>query len=205
MSNQAAHGSKPTGLSVKVAIGKEGDRGEIFTSSIDKVTVYLLKCDIFFDRPHLYGSASGEYFDNFERFTFFSRGVLEAMKVLGFKPDIIHCNDWQTGLVPAYLKDIYATDKFFVNTASLFTIHNLAFQGIFDAVKFNDTGLSSELNSLEGLEFWGSISFLKAGINFADIVTTVSKSYCKEIQSEEFGCGLEGVLKLRKNRSLRGS
>ncbi len=189
---------KPTGLSVKVAIGKRVMEGEIFTSSIDNVTVYLLKCDIFFDRPHLYGSASGEYFDNFERFTFFSRGVLEAMKAVGFKPDIIHCNDWQTGLIPAYLKDIYAKDKFFSNTASIFTIHNLAFQGIFDASKFNETGLSPALNSLDGLEFWGSVSFLKAGINFADIVTTVSKSYCKEIQSEEFGAGLEGVLKLRK-------
>ncbi|MBE9531456.1 MAG: glycogen synthase, partial [Proteobacteria bacterium] len=190
---------KATGLSVKVAIGKRVVEGEIFTSSIDNVTVYLLECDIFFSRPHLYGPASGEYFDNFERFTFFSRGALEAMKLLDFKPDVIHCNDWQTGLIPAYLSDIYAKDRFFSSTASVFTIHNLAFQGIFDAVKFSDTGLSSGLNSLDGLEFWGSISFLKAGINFADIVTTVSESYCKEIQSEEFGCGLDGVLKLKKN------
>ena len=190
--------TESTGLVVEVALGDRVVEGEIFTSKVGGVTVYLLKCDIFFDRPHLYGPTSGEYFDNFERFTFFSRGVLEMMKAVKFKPDIIHCNDWQTGLIPAYLKDTYSKDKFFARSASLFTIHNLAFQGIFDAARFKETGLSTKLNSLDGLEFWGKISFLKAGINFADIITTVSESYCKEIQTEEFGCGLEGVLKLRK-------
>ena len=189
---------EPTGLSIKVPIGDRVVKGEIFTSSIENVTVYLLKCDVFFDRPHLYGTNAGEYFDNFERFTFFSRGVLETLKLVGFKPDIIHCNDWQTGLIPAYLKDVYARDKFFNKTASLFTIHNLAFQGIFPVSRFIETGLSVTLNSVDGLEFWGSISFLKAGINFSDIVTTVSSTYCKEIQTKEYGSGMEGVLKLRK-------
>ena len=194
---------EPTGLSIEIAIGDRLVEAGIFTSSIEGVTVYLLKCDIFFDRPHLYGPASGDYFDNFERFTFFSRGVLEAMKLINFKPDIIHCNDWQTGLIPAYLKDIYSRDKFFKKTATLLTIHNLAYQGIFDAARFNETGLSPRLNSVDGLEFWGSISFLKAGINFSDIVTTVSKTYCREIQTSEFGCGLDGVLKIRK-KTLHG-
>ncbi len=189
---------EPTGLSIKVPIGDRVVEGKIFTSSMENVTVYLLKCDIFFDRPHLYGTKSGEYFDNFSRFTFFSRGVLETLKAVGFKPDIIHCNDWQTGLIPAYLRDIYAKDEFFNKTASLFTIHNLAFQGIFNASRFIETGLSLALNSVDGLEFWGSISFLKAGINFSDIVTTVSSTYCKEIQTKEYGSGMEGVLKLRE-------
>jgi starch synthase len=186
-------------LSIAVPLGDRSVTAEIFTSSIDGLTVYLLKSDIFFDRPFLYGPASGEYFDNFERFTFFSRGVIELMKLIKFKPDIIHCNDWQTGLIPAYLKDIYSTDKFFKKTATLFTIHNLAYQGIFSSSRFNETGLSPELNSVDGLEFWDKLSFLKSGIVFADIVTTVSETYCKEIQSEEYGCGLEGVLKTREN------
>ena len=194
---------KPTGLNVEIPLGARSVGAEIFTSVTDGLRVYFLKSDIFFDRPFLYGPSSGAYFDNFERFTFFSRGVLEALKLIKFKPDIIHCNDWQTGLIPAYLKDIYKKDKFFKKTATLLTIHNLAFQGVFDAARFNETGLSPGLNSIDGLEFWGSISFLKAGINFSDIVTTVSRTYCKEIQSEEYGCGLEGVLKLRK-KDLHG-
>ncbi|MEE9542898.1 MAG: glycogen synthase GlgA, partial [Thermodesulfobacteriota bacterium] len=189
---------EPTGLSVEIPIGTRSVTGEIFTSMIDGLRVYFLKSDLFFDRPFLYGPAKGEYFDNFERFMFFSRGVLVALKAIGFKPDIIHCNDWQTGLIPAYLKDIYKSDKFFKKTATLLTIHNLAYQGVFDASRFKETGLSEELNSVDGLEFWGSLSFLKAGINFADIITTVSLTYCKEIQTKEYGCGLEGVLKKRK-------
>lgn len=192
-----------TGLSVEIPIGTRSVTGEIFTTLTEGLRVYFLKSDLFFDRPYLYGPASGEYFDNFERFAFFSRATLEALKKLGFKPDIIHCNDWQTGLIPAYLKDIYASDKFFKKAATLFTIHNLAFQGLFAAARFVEIGLSSGLNSVDGLEFWGKISFLKAGINFSDIVTTVSRTYCKEIQSEEHGCGLEGVLKLRK-KDLHG-
>ncbi len=102
-----------TGLSFEIPIGTRSVTGEIFTSVTGGLPVYFLKSDVFFDRPFLYGPSSGAYFDNFERFTFFSRGVLEALKLIGFKPDIIHCNDWQTGLIPAYLKDIYAKDKFF--------------------------------------------------------------------------------------------
>ncbi len=187
------------GFEVTVPVGKRNVTSRVYRSEHRGVTVYLLKCDEYFDRSYLYGTPEGDYFDNLERFAFFSRGVLEAAKACGGPaPDIIHCNDWQTGLIPAYLRYSYAGDEFFARTATVLTIHNLAYQGLFDAKLFELTNLPPELYQPEGLEFWGKVNLLKSGLAYADILTTVSREYAREIQTEEHGWGLDGFLKKRK-------
>ena len=166
-----------------------------------KVQVYFL------DNPHLFGRSGlyvhpdtkKDYADNDERFIFFGRGVLEILKKLGWQPDIIHCNDWPTALIPAYLKTLYKDDPFYRDTRTVFTIHNMAYQGIFPKASFAKTLLPPELMSIEGVEAYGHLNFLKAGLVFADAITTVSERYAYEIQSStEYGSGLEGVAKKRK-------
>lgn len=185
---------------VSVPVGGRLIKAGVFRGDLDDVDVFFIECDEFFDRTRLYGTDDRDYFDNLERFSFFSRAALEVIKTGHIKADIIHSNDWQTGLVSAYLKDIYAKDPHFSNTASVFTIHNIAYQGIFPAGQYDIIGLSPALFSPEGLEFWGSVSLLKAGITFSDAITTVSPTYAKEIQTPENGGGLEGVLLGKKDR-----
>jgi starch synthase len=167
-----------------------------------KVQVY------FIDNPHLFGRSGlyvhpdtkKDYPDNDERFIFFCRGVLEVLKKLGWQPDIIHCNDWPTGLIPAYLKTVYKDDPFYKDTRSVFTIHNMAYQGVFPKTAFPKTQLPPELMSIEGVEAYGHVNFLKAGLVYSDAITTVSERYAQEIRtSEEFGAGLQGIVNKRKN------
>lgn len=159
---------------------------------------YFLECDEFFDRTDPYGTPDGDYPDNAARFTFFDRAIPEACTALGLKPDVIHCNDWQTGLIPLYLKTIY-NNGFFGRTATVMTIHNLGYQGLFDPFDFSLTGLGREWFNPEGIEFYGRINFLKAGLISSDIITTVSNTYAKEILTNEFGFGLDGVLRKRSS------
>jgi len=191
---------KDTGVVIDVPVGERVIRGRIFS---DQFSAYFIRCDEFFDRPELYGTPEGDYADNASRFIFFSRGVLEACKALSFKPDIIHCNDWQTGLVPLYLKTLYKKDAFFRKTATLLTLHNIGYQGLFTASEMPLTNLGWEFFRPDLLEFYGKMNFLKAGLISADVLTTVSNTYSKEILSKEFGYGLEGVLKNRE-RDLYG-
>ncbi|MEI6127893.1 MAG: glycogen synthase GlgA, partial [Pseudomonadota bacterium] len=163
------------------------------------VPVYLIKCDDFFKRDYLYGSPAEDYPDNAERFIFFSKAALELCTKLDFSPDIIHCNDWQTGLIPAFIQGMYRENVFFKNTATVFTIHNIAYQGNFDSKKFSLTGLPPNFFTMQGLEYWGKMSFLKSGLIYTDLLTTVSKTYSLEIQTPEFGYGMEGILADRKD------
>jgi len=164
----------------------------------DKVPVYFIKNDKYFMRDDLYGGKGGDYPDNLERFAFFSRTVLEQLKKLDFKPDIIHCNDWQTALVPAYLKEVFTRrDKFYENMKTVLTVHNLGYQGIFSKYEFPKTGLGWEYFTMHRFEFYDNVNILKGGLVFADLITTVSPTYSKEIQTAEFGCGLEGLLSER--------
>jgi starch synthase len=156
--------------------------------------VYFIKKDIYYDRPELYRTARTDYPDNAERFIFFSRAVLELCRALDYRPDIIHCNDWQTGLIPLYLKTLYRGSEALHGTRTLFTVHNLGYQGIFWHWDMRLTGLGWDVFTPEGIEFWGKVNFLKAGLVFSDIITTVSKTYSREIQTPEYGYGLEGVL-----------
>ena len=172
---------------------------QIFQASIDdQVTVYFIGRDDLYDREGLYGNEYGDYQDNAERFIFFSRAVLELGLALDLRPDIIHCNDWQTGLIPVYLKTLYAQNPSFQSTASLFTIHNLGYQGLFWHYDLHLTGLGWELFTPKALEFFGKLNLMKGGIVFADILTTVSPNYRKEILTPANGFGLEGVLNTRE-------
>jgi len=162
---------------------------------LSKMIVYFVKCDHFFSREEIYD----DYEDNAERFIFFSRAVLELLKYLDWKPDIIHCNDWQTGIIPALLKNTSDKDTLYQNIRTLITIHNMTYQGVFSREKFYFTGLPDELYNYHALEYWGKISLLKAGLVYADIINTVSETYAMEIQTSEFGWGLEGILTERKS------
>ncbi|MCP4684007.1 MAG: glycogen synthase GlgA [bacterium] len=164
--------------------------------------------DEYFLRPELYRDPdTGEdYEDNHLRFAFFSRAVLQTVKALNWSPDIVHVHDWQAALVPVYLKTLYARDAAFANARSVLTIHNLGYQGLFEKQCFADLGLPEELfYAMTGaLEFFGRVNFLKGGIALADKITTVSERYAHEIQAgEEFGFGLEGVLRDR-SKDIKG-
>ncbi len=188
-----------TGKEVSVPVGNRRYSGRIFSHG---PSTFFLECDDFFDRDDLYGGARGDYQDNAARFIFFDRALLEACRVMALYPDVIHCNDWQTGLVPVYLRELNR-EGIFRRTATVMTIHNLGYQGLFDGAMFSLTGLPQEWFVPEGIEFYGKVNFLKAGIVSADIVTTVSDTYAGEILTPEFGFGLEGVLK-RRARYLYG-
>jgi starch synthase len=161
------------------------------------ISIYFLQREEFFDRSGLYGTSLGDYFDNPERFIFFSRSVLELCQSLGFQPDIIHCHDWQTSLIPVYLRSLYKKNPSLQQASSVFTIHNLAYQGVFPKEILSVSGLPLELFSMKGLEYYGKMNFMKGGILFSDAITTVSRKYAQEIQTPEYGYGLEGVLKDR--------
>lgn len=184
-----------------IPIADRFDEVNLYHLDWGKVKVYLVDNPKYFDRPGLYGNQSVDYQDNDERFIFFQRSVLEGCKFIGFKPDIIWCHDWQTGLIPAYLKTLYRIDAFFVKTKTVFTIHNIAYQGFFSKDTFVKAGFSWFDFTPDKLEYYGGINFMKAGINYADLITTVSPSYAKEIcENPIFGKGMEGILSSKKNK-----
>ena len=154
--------------------------------------VYMIENDYYFGRDGYYG-----YGDDFERFAFFSRVSLEFLTKIDFQADIIHFNDWQTGVGCTYLKDIYRGFTFYENMKSLFTIHNLRYQGAFGREILWSVGLNDGYFTNGELEFYGNVSLLKAGIIHADAVSTVSDTYAKEIQTPSFGYGMDGLLRMR--------
>jgi starch synthase len=160
------------------------------------VRFYFIEYPPFFDREALYGTSLGDYRDNAERFALYSRAVLEASKILGV-PDIFHCHDWQSALIPILLRSVYEEDPAFEKTCSVFTIHNMGYQGVFPADTLPLLMLPWDLFTIGKLEFFGKANFLKGAILFADYITTVSRKYAQEIQTAEYGFGLEGVLKPR--------
>ena len=192
------------GEEIEVSLGDEKLRADIYLGHLNQdIPVYFIGREEFFDRESLYSTPKGDYFDNAERFIFFSKAVLNLCQRIGFSPDIIHHHEWQTGLIAAYLKSTFRNDPFYSRTAAVFTIHNIAYQGLFKKEKFPLTGLPTEMYSPEGIEFWERINFMKAGIVYADAINTVSKKYSEEIQTPEYGYGLEGILRKKKG-SLYG-
>jgi len=165
-----------------------------------KISVYFVDHTSFFDRQGLYGDGTTDYPDNIERFSYFCDQALALLKQLDFQPDIVHCHDWQTALIPVFLKEKYSDDEFYTNTKTVLTIHNLAYQGVFPEGQYSKLGLDDRLFSPKGFESYGKVNFLKAGIIYSDSVTTVSPRYAKEIQTKEFGCGLEHIIRNRKER-----
>jgi len=157
------------------------------------VNFYFVEYPEFFDRDALYGTSAGDYPDNAERFALFSRAVLEASKILGV-PDAFHCHDWQSALIPILLRTQYAEDPAFHDVGTVFTIHNMGYQGLFAPDTLPLVNLPWDLLAIDKMEFFGQVNFLKGALVYSDFITTVSRKYSQEIQTTEYGFGLEGVL-----------
>lgn len=172
----------------------------ILTTVYEGIRYYFIDNEYYFagDKPY------GEIYQDIEKFAFFSRAALSALPVIGFKPDIVHCHDWQTGLVPIYLKDSFREGEFYANAKSIMTIHNLKFQGVWDIKTVRDiVGLSDYYFTSDKLKYYDDANYLKGGITYADYVTTVSDTYAEEIKMPFYGEGLDGLLRAR-SMSLRG-
>jgi starch synthase len=182
--------------SLPVKVGERVETAQVFSKKQAGVAYYFIGNRPFFDRDFLYGTAQGDYPDNLERFLFFGRAVLQALTQLGIEPDVIHCHDWQTGLVPAYVREVYGRSTL-GRARTVFTIHNLGYQGRFPGRLFPLLGLPQEYFTMSGLEFYGGVNLLKSGLMYSDRLTTVSPNYAREIRTPEFGFGLEGVLDFR--------
>ena len=204
---------QPTDIDLSIPIGNRTVSGSLWKSSLpgSNVSVYLVEQPHYFERDDvsqgrgLYqltapGGQKRDYPDNCERFIFFCRAVLEAIRLLDFWPGLLHLNDWQTGLAPVYLRELYQRQPRYGDIHTLFTIHNIAYQGQFWHWDMLLTGLDWKLFNHRQLEFFGQLNFLKAGIVFSDYISTVSPTYAKEIQTPYFGCGLHGVLGDRRSR-----
>jgi starch synthase len=160
------------------------------------VQFYFIEYPPFFEREALYGTPTGDYPDNAERFSLYSRAVLEASKIIGI-PDVFHCHDWQSAQIPILLRSVYANDPALRNAPVVFTIHNMGYQGVFPPDTLPLLMLPWDLFTMDKLEFYGKVNFLKGALVFSDFITTVSKKYSQEIQTAEYGFGLEGVLRNR--------
>ena len=166
------------------------------------VQYYFVDCPEMFDRDGLYGTAAGDYADNAERFAVYCRAVLEATKLLGV-PEVFHVHDWQAALIPIYLRTVYAKDPMLGRCGTVLTIHNAAYQGAFPPATTEQLLFPWEIFTLDKVEHYDSFNFLKGGLEYADILTTVSRKYAEEIQTAEFGEGLDGVL-LKRAADLLG-
>lgn len=166
------------------------------------VRYYFVDDPAYFDRDQLYGEKGKDYPDNAERFAEFSRAAIEIAKHV-WPPDVIHCHDWQAALVPVLLRSQYASDPLLRGIPVVFTIHNMGYHGLFPPAVLKQIGLSEKLFNPEALEFFGSVNLLKGGLLYSDYLTTVSRKYAQEIQTVEYGHGLDGVVRNRANH-LRG-
>ncbi len=186
-------------LTLKIPMGAETITGEILEARLsEKLRVLFVRCDEFYDRPELYQAGELAYEDNAARFLFFSKVVAELIGLKEFRPDIVHCHDWQTAFVPvqtAYRRQTLGPE---FGAKTVFTIHNIAYQGMFPGVEFPLTNLPGEFFTPSGLEFYGQMNLMKGGIVFSDAVTTVSKKYAQEILTPAGGFGLDPVLQTRQ-------
>lgn len=180
---------------ITVPVGWRDAYCGIFAYEYEGVKFYFLDNEYYFKRGGLYG-----YYDDAERFAFFDRAVMMAIKAVDFKPDIIHCNDWQTGMVPVLYKLEYSKDPFYYDIKTVFSIHNLLFQGTFDKEILPELfGYDMEPYLNKSLELYGGVSFMKGGINYADKISTVSDTYVEEIKTPRYGEKLDGLLKAREH------
>ena len=181
---------------VSVSFGAQVTDADLFATTSDGVRTVFIDHPVYFDRDYLYGTGGHDYADNAERFAFLARGALE-WAATGQPYHVIHAHDWQAGLVPVLLRTAFADHPWLGTVPAVFTIHNLAYQGIFDASWLPRLGLGWDLMNIDALEFWGRISYLKGGILFSRTITTVSPTYAREIQTPEFGFGFDGILRYR--------
>jgi starch synthase len=188
----------PRRFRLKIEMGNQFLSGDVRVFSPRKnLQVHLICREEFFDRRAPYGNGERDYEDNADRFIFFCKGVVETLRLGDVQADVVHSHDWQGALLPLFLREAERRQGITLAVKTIFTIHNIAFQGVFPRGTFARTNLPDELNGMDGLEYYEQISFMKGGILFADRVTTVSPRYAQEIQTPEFGCGLEGVVQTR--------
>ncbi len=171
---------------------------QIVNDDNKELKYYFIGNDYYFNRSWIYGE-----FDDAERFGFFARAVIEMLPKIGFKPDIIHCNDWQTGILSVMLNDQYKFDEFYSDIKTVYSIHNLRYQGNFPPEVLEITGLNHGYNTMDSLEFYGGISYMKAALKYSDVITTVSETYAREMQMIEYGYGMDGMIR-KRNESLYG-
>ena len=183
---------------LKIEMGDQMFSGDVRVFSPRRnLMVYLVCREEYFDRRSPYGNGERDYEDNAERFIFFCKGVAETLRLADLQADIVHSHDWQAALLPLFIRETERIHDLTVAIKTVFTIHNIAYQGVFPARTFAYTNLPDELNGMDGLEFYRQINLLKGGILFADRVATVSPRYALEIQTPEFGFGLDGVVQTR--------
>ncbi len=185
-------------LRLRVEMGDQYYSGEVRAfSPRPRLTVYLICRDEWFDRSGIYGNGERDYEDNFSRFLYFQKGVIETLRLLGGVADVVHCHDWQAALLPLLLRDNERRLRKALAATTVFTVHNIAFQGVFPLRAFAQTNLPADFRGIDGIEYYGQISMMKGGLLFANQLTTVSPRYAEEIQTASFGCGLEGVIATR--------
>ncbi|HMP76371.1 MAG TPA: glycogen/starch synthase [Kiritimatiellia bacterium] len=185
----------PTDIRISVPVGLRHYTADILFIEEGGVTTYFVRRDEFFDRAQLYNLPDRDYEDNFERFVFFQKVVVALLDRLAFQADIVHCNDWQTGLVPYFLEYGVQARRRGRREKVVYTLHNVAYQGIYPDSEFALTNLPFSAYSVDTFEYYGKISCLKAGITGADLVTTVSPGYAREILTPDGGFGLDGLLR----------
>ncbi|HEX3729591.1 MAG TPA: glycogen synthase GlgA [Opitutaceae bacterium] len=185
-------------LQLRIEMGDQTMAGEVRVfSPRPNLTVHLICRDEFFDRGRPYGNGERDYEDNADRFLFFCKGVVETLRQGETTYDIAHGHDWQAAMLPLLLREAERRHGRSLADKTVFTVHNIAYQGVFPAAAFARANLPEEFFAIDGLEFYGQVNFLKGGLLFADRLTTVSPRYAQEIQTAEFGCGLEGVIQSR--------
>lgn len=187
-----------TGVRYHIPVGLNVYQAEVYKHKKQPET-YFVRRDEFFDRTHLYGMSHRDYDDNFERFCFFQKAVVQLIDQMGWRPDIVHSNDWQTGLISVFLRHGINGAGREMHEKTVFTIHNLAYQGLFPSSSFSFSNLPFSCFSLNEMEYYSQVNCMKAGIVYSNLITTVSSTYAKEIQTDALGCGLDGVLHSRRS------
>lgn len=184
---------------LKVPIADRIELADVYESVLPGtgVIIYFIANDRYFGRDGLYQDKGIDYPDNCERFTFYSKAALEFIKKIDWKPDVVNANDWQSALIIMYIKTLLRNDPFYSGIATVYSIHNMGYQGTFPREQLPVTGLGWEYFNMDSLEFYGKIALTKAGFVFADVINTVSEQYSREIQTPEFGHGLDGLLRSR--------
>ncbi|HMJ89402.1 MAG TPA: glycogen synthase GlgA [Candidatus Acidoferrum sp.] len=192
-------GIEPFDWVLDLPLGSARAQGGVFVlKPAENLTIYFIDQPAFFDRASLYTERGADYADNAERFTFFSKAAVNLARYLPWQPELLHVHDWQAGLVPLFVREQAARDGWINPPHTCLTIHNLAYQGVFPASAYALTNLPPMYFNAEGVEFYTFMNCLKAGIEFSDVLTTVSPRYAREITTEQFGCGLDGVLRRRQ-------
>ncbi len=192
---------KPTGLisPLRISFGGRQITYSIVQGAYEGIKLVFVDSPYYFQRSGIYGDSQGGFHDNDERFLFFTRACLEYFRRKEERPDVFHCHDWPTGLLPLFLKTHYYHEAL-SKSAVVFTIHNIAYQGNFPGNRFSLLELGQEFFNSENVEFFGAVSYLKSGLLYSDLVSTVSRRYAQEIMTSEFGCRMQGVLSSRKER-----